>query len=108
MFGRVRASLLAKLFLSLLAIIAIGFGGLAIADRYIGNNATRRINHAVAAELAQALTAGVRNAMLSGNGIAVRILLDEAKRGMPEVHVAVYSPRGEEVFRDPQPPPKPS
>jgi cytochrome c551/c552 len=49
--------------------------------------------------VAQLTRAGLRIAMLSGNGITVRDLLEEIKSTLPEVKVRIYAPSGEEVYR---------
>ena len=55
--------------------------------------------------MATSLAAGVRNSMLTGNGSAVRDLLDDAKHGLGGAEVRVYAPSGEEVFGHKPPPP---
>jgi adenylate cyclase len=106
MVSFVRRSLLAKLSLWLLATVVCGFVGLVVGTLRLQSTSVERMNRASASALARGLTAGVRSAMLSGNGIAVRQMLDEAKTGMKDVELHVYSPTGEEVF-GPKPPPPP-
>jgi len=105
MVGFLRQSLLAKLFVLLVATVAIGFGTLVIVGVRIQARAVDRMNRDSAEAVARGLTSGVRNAMLSGNGLAVRQMLEEAKKGMQHVEVHVYAPDGTEVFGDKSPPP---
>jgi adenylate cyclase len=107
MVSFVRRSLLAKLFLWLLVTVAFGLGGIVIGTLQVQSQSVERMNRSSASALARGITAGVRSAMLSGNGIAVHQMLGEAKSGMKDVEIHVYSPAGEEVFGEkPAPPPK--
>jgi class 3 adenylate cyclase len=76
-----------------------------LATLRLQSTSVARMNRSSASALARGLTAGVRSAMLSGNGIAVRQMLDEARTGSKDVEIHVYSPAGEEVFGEKPPVP---
>ena len=102
-----RQSLVAKLLTLILAVGSVGLTILALITVRLQTDSMERVNRRSARAIAQGLTAGVRSAMLSGNGLAVRQLLGEAKTGMDAARVRVYSSRGEEVFGEKPPAPAP-
>ena len=51
-----------------------------------------------AENVAQGLSAGVRTAMLSGNGITARTMVRDARERLSTAEVRIYAPNGEEVF----------
>ncbi|MCC7540758.1 MAG: HAMP domain-containing protein [Deltaproteobacteria bacterium] len=106
MLRMVRRHLVAKLGLALVLVTAFGFvlfgaGGIIVARRTVAEQ------HRRAAEaLSRSVAAAVRNAMLQGNGIAVREMMTDVRRNVGQARVRVYSPRGELVFAPPPPAPR--
>ena len=101
----VRRHLVAKLALLLLGTIVIGFSLSATLSLKNQIHSMERLNRRAAESLARGLAASVENAMLSGNGLAVRRLIAQAQMGLEEVEVRVYGPSGERVFQEKPPVP---
>ncbi len=106
MLGIFRTRLVAKLALFIGLAVGIGFAILAIGSARIEARAVEDMHRESARAMATSLAAGVRNSMLTGNGVAVRDLLDDAKTGLRTADVRVFAPSGEEVFgkKPPAPP----
>jgi adenylate cyclase len=107
MLGLLRRSLVAKLATTLLVAIAVGFGLWAMLSARLQSKTMQRLNLRAAESVADSIAAGVRSSMLSGNGLAVRQLVDDAQKGLPDVAVHLYSPAGELVYAEKAPPPPP-
>ena len=105
MFKLVREHLVAKLSLLVLLAVAAGFAGFASLSVSAQVDAMQTMNHDSAAALARTVAAGVRNAMLAGDGLRVREFLDDAKSGLEGAQIRVFATSGEEVFAPPPPPP---
>ncbi len=101
-----RRFLLAKLALVVLITVALGFGVMTVVNAGMQLRMMEQLQHDGASMLARSLAAGVRNAMLTGNGIAVRRLLEDVEQGVERASVRVYSPAGEEVFGAKPPAPR--
>src|SRR5258708_23951716 len=86
-------------------IVAVGLLVAAFVNARIEAIAIEDMHRDSARGMATALSAGVRNSMLTGNGVSVRDLLDDAKSGFRMADVHVYAPSGEEVFGKKPPPP---
>src|SRR5258706_14839955 len=88
-------------------VVAAGFLVSAAGSARIEARAIEEMHRDAARGMATSLAAGVRNSMLTGNGVSVRDLLDDAKGGFSSADVHVYAPSGEEVFgkKPPAPPP---
>ena len=106
MVSFVRRFLLAKLALVVLVTVALGFGVMTLVNASMQLRTMEQLQHDGASMLARSLAAGVRNAMLTGNGIAVRRLLDDAEQGIERASVQVYSAEGDEVFGAERPAPR--
>jgi len=107
MISLLRERLALKLVLLTAMAVAIGFALAALMSTQIQALSVDRLHKENASTLAHSLAAGVRNAMLTGNGIAVRGLLDDTLAGLSTVSVHVFAPNGEEVFAAKPPPPPP-
>ncbi len=105
MWALVREHLIAKLALVLFATLVIGFGLPALLNAQVQLSEMKRSGRAAAESVSHGLAAGVRTAMLSGNGLTARTMVEDARSRMGNVEVHIYAPSGEEVFRVPPPPP---
>src|SRR5438445_11909317 len=106
MFSLFRTKLVVKLGLSMGLAVLVGCSILAAGSARIESRAIEDMHRNAARGMATSLAAGVRNSMLTGNGSAVRALLDDAKTGLGSADVHVFAPSGEEVFgkKPPAPP----
>jgi class 3 adenylate cyclase len=102
-----RNSLAFKLVLLTAVAVAVGFAAAVMASTRIQAVSVDRLHAESASALAHTLAAGVRNSMLTGNGIAVRKLVDDMQAGLASAKVRVFAPDGEEVFAAKPPPPPP-
>jgi len=105
MWTVVREHLIAKLALVLFATLVIGFGVPALLNAQVQLSEMKRSGQAAAESVAHGLSAGVRTAMLSGNGLTARTMVHDARSRLGNVDVHIYAPSGEEVFSEPPPPP---
>lgn len=106
MVGFITQRLAVKLMVPLLFGVAAGFLAIVAMGARAQAESVTRLQEESARTTAVMLAAGVRSSMLTGNGIAVRALLDDAKSRIDTTTVRVFSPTGEEVFA--QKPPAPS
>src|SRR5262245_23485316 len=105
MISLVRRHLVLKLSLALVLTTALGFLLFGVTGTIAARRTLSRQHRSSAASLSRAIESGVRNAMLQGRGIAVREMLDDARRGVEHATVRVYAPSGEQVFAPPPPAP---
>lgn len=98
MLRLVREHLIAKLSLLVLLAVAAGFAGFAALSVAAEVEAMQAMNRDSATALARTVAAAVRNAMLDGDGLRVRELLDDAKEGLEGASIRIYAPSGAEVF----------
>lgn len=105
MWTIVRRHLVAKIALILLVTLALGFALPAIINAHLQSEQMRRSGQAAAQSMAQGLTAGVRTAMLTGNGITARSMIRDVRGRLSTAEVRIYAPNGEEVFGEVPPPP---
>lgn len=105
MWAIVRRHLVAKIALILLMTLALGFAIPAAINAHLQSQQMRRNGQAAAQSMAQGLTAGVRTAMLTGNGITARSMIRDARGRLSTAEVHIYAPNGEEVFGEIPPPP---
>lgn len=105
MWTAVRENLVAKLALVLLVTLALGFAGPAVLNARLQLDELRRSGREASENVAQGLAAGVRTAMLSGNGMTARTMVHDARGRLSTAQVRIYAPSGEEVFGDPPPVP---
>lgn len=105
MLKLVREHLVAKLSLLVLLAVAAGFAGFATLSVSAQVETMQGMNRDSAGALARTVAAGVRNAMLAGDGLRVRELLDDVKGGLQGAHIRVFATTGEEVFGPPPPAP---
>lgn len=94
----IRSSLVAKLALVVLLAVGIGFAVASVVSTQIQLESLERLHERNARSISRSVSAGVRNAMLSGKGITVEQMLGEVRRELEGAQVRVFSPRGEEVF----------
>lgn len=108
MWALVREHLVVKIALVLLVTLTLGFAIPATINAHLQLEQMRRSGHAAAESVAQGLAAGVRTAMLSGNGITARAMIRDARGRLSTAEVHIYAPTGEEVFGEipPAPPPQ--
>ncbi|MCB9714032.1 MAG: HAMP domain-containing protein [Myxococcales bacterium] len=102
-----RESLVIKIALVLLVTLTLGFALPAAINARLQLDEMRRSGRAATENVAQGLAAGVRTAMLSGNGITARNMIREARERLATAEVRIYAPSGEEVFGELPPPPAP-
>ncbi|MCX4243872.1 adenylate/guanylate cyclase domain-containing protein [Paraliomyxa miuraensis] len=105
MWTLVREHLVVKIALVLLVTLSLGFAIPAAINAHLQLEEMRRSGHAAAQSVAQGLAAGVRTAMLSGNGITARSMIRDARGRLSTAEVHIYAPTGEEVFGEIPPPP---
>ena len=108
MISLLRERLALKLVMLTAMAVAVGFALATLESARIQLISFDRLHKESASALARTLAAGVRNAMLTGNGIAVRNLLDDTQAGLSTVKVRVFAPNGEEEFAAKPPPPPPA
>ena len=106
-FGLFRRYLVVKVSFIVLAAVVLGFSVSAVMSARMQLKTMDRLHQNSASYLAKGIAAGVRNAMLSGNGIAVRELLADTKKRITHADVKIYTNKGEEVFGPKPPPPAP-
>lgn len=106
MWTLVRKHLIVKLALVLVVTLGLGFAIPAAINAHLQLQEMRRSGWAAAQNVAQGLTAGVRTAMLSGNGITARAMIRDARERLSTAEVHIYAPTGEEVFGEIPPAPR--
>lgn len=107
MWAAVQENLVAKIALVLLVTLGLGFAGPAVLNARLQLDEMRRSGRDASENVAQGLAAGVRTAMLSGNGMTARTMIRDARERLSTAEVRIYAPSGEEVFGDlPLPPAK--
>ncbi len=98
-----------KIIVPLLVGVGLGFLVVATISARMQARSVERLQNESARATAATLAAGVRSSMLTGNGIAVRALLDDAKANIDTAKVRVFAADGTEVFGEKAPaPPKES
>lgn len=107
MWTVVRENLVVKLALVLMVTLGVGFALPAAINARLQLDEMRRSGRAATENVAQGLAAGVRTAMLSGNGMTARTMISEARERLATAEVRIYAPSGEEVFGEIPPPPPP-
>jgi len=105
MFGFVRRRLVLKFGVLMLTTVAAGFFGSAALSARSQRHAMEQAHDRAARLFARGLAAGVRSSMLTGDPLATREMLAQAKRGLGNVRVRVFAPGGDEVFAPLPPPP---
>lgn len=98
MWSVVRSHLVAKIAIVLALTLVVGFGLPALLGARLQSEQMAQRSEASAAAISRSLAAGVRTAMLSGNGITARTMVEDARGRLAEVEVRIYAPNGEEVF----------
>lgn len=98
MWSVVRSHLVAKIAIVLALTLVVGFGLPALIGARLQSEQMAERSEASAAAISRSLAAGVRTAMLSGNGITARTMVEDARGRLAEVEVRIYAPNGEEVF----------
>lgn len=105
MWTTIRESLVVKIALVLMMTLTLGFAVPAAINARLQLDEMRRSGRAATENVAQGLAAGVRTAMLSGNGITARNMIREARERLATAEVRIYAPSGEEVFGEIPPAP---
>ncbi|HEV8321555.1 MAG TPA: adenylate/guanylate cyclase domain-containing protein [Myxococcota bacterium] len=108
MFQRLRSRLVLKIGLATLALVGAGFSALTVVNAVAQARLFDTEHRRSTSMLSGAITVGVRNAMLAGDGRSVEGLMHGLRASLPpgqEVHV--FDRRGAEVFGEPAPPPAP-
>jgi adenylate cyclase len=103
MWRVVRSHLVVKIAIVLAATLLLGFGLPALIGARLQSEQMARSSEASASAISRSLAAGVRTAMLSGNGITARTMVEDARGRLGDAQVRIYAPSGEEVFA-PKPP----
>ncbi len=93
-----RRYLVVKVALIVLVAVVLGFSVSAAVSARMQLKTMDRLHRNSASLLAKGIAAGVRNAMLTGNGIAVRELLADTKERIQHADVKIFTHEGEEVF----------
>ncbi|MEM6989163.1 MAG: adenylate/guanylate cyclase domain-containing protein [Myxococcota bacterium] len=107
MWTLVRDHLVVKLAIVLASTLLLGFAIPAAINASVQLSEMERNGRSAAQSVAQGLAAGVRTAMLSGNGITARTMVRDARGRLSTAQLRIYAPNGEEVFGEPTPPPTP-
>jgi adenylate cyclase len=108
MWRVVRSHLVAKIAIVLVATLCVGFGLPALLGARVQSELMARRSEASASAISKSLAAGVRTAMLSGNGITARRMVEDARGRLGEAQLKIYAPSGEEVFGPKPPVPDPA
>jgi len=98
MWTLVRRHLVVKIAIVLVATLGLGFAVPAAINASVQLAEMERNGRGAAENVAQGLSAGVRTAMLSGNGITARTMVRDARERLSTAEVRIYAPNGEEVF----------
>ena len=96
--------LVAKVGAVVLVVVALGFATSTVYMSHSRQEAAEELLRTSARRMAESVGAGLRHAMLSGNGADVRRLIQDTSYGLPKTTVKVYDPNGVEVFGKPLPP----
>ncbi|MCR9162115.1 MAG: adenylate/guanylate cyclase domain-containing protein [Nannocystaceae bacterium] len=98
MWTLVRQHLVVKIAIVVVATLGLGFAVPAILNAKLQLTEMERSGRESAQNVAQGLSAGVRTAMLSGNGITARTMVGDARDRLSTAQIRIYAPNGEEVF----------
>lgn len=96
--GLFRRYLVVKVSLIVLVAVVLGFSISAVVSARMQIKTMDRLHRKSASFLAKGIAAGVRSAMLTGNGIAVRELLADTKVRITHADVKIFTHEGAEVF----------
>jgi len=105
MWTVVRDHLVVKIALVVVSTLVLGFAVPAALNARAQLAEMEQDGRSAAENVAQGLAAGVRTAMLSGNGITARTMVRDARERLSTATVRIYAPNGEEVFGAPVPVP---
>jgi len=105
MWTLVRENLVLKIAVVVLLTLGVGFAVPAILSARVQAQELEKSGKIAAENVAQGLAAGMRTAMLSGNGITARAMVRDVRERLATAQVRVFAPNGEEVFGEPLPPP---
>jgi adenylate cyclase len=104
---RLRSRLLLKFALATLVVIGFFFSIATVLNARKQRAVFEDMNRSAAEMFTESTIAGVRSAMLTGDPIAVRRLIDDVRHRLRRHEIHVYDRRGYEVFAPPGPPPRP-
>jgi adenylate cyclase len=96
-----------KVFLALSVVVGATLFSLAWQQSDAEMRALKDETRESAHQIANLIIGSVEHAMLQGDGVVVKDLVERVKASVPEAEVNVYDPRGLEVFAAPPPPPDP-
>ena len=108
MWAVIRQHLVLKIALVLTCTLAVGFGVPELLNARAQVQEMERLNLRSAESLARGLAAGVRTAMLAGNGLTARAMVEDARKRLDSAELNIYAPTGERVFADKGPAPPPA
>lgn len=108
MWAVIRQHLVLKIALVLTCTLAVGFGVPELLNARAQVQEMERLNLRSAESLARGLAAGVRTAMLAGNGLTARAMVEDARKRLDSAELNIYAPTGERVFADKGPAPAPA
>ena len=107
LFRYLRQRLVFKIGMVTLVVIAAGFAASSYLNSRRAASALQSSTIDASTNLAQGMIAGIRGAMLAGNGILVQDLITEAQSKLPSVSIRVFDQAGAQVFTSAGPAPTP-
>lgn len=105
MWMLVREHLVVKIAAVVLLTLAVGFAIPAVISTRVQSEELERSGRAAAENVAQGLAAGMRTAMLAGNGMTAKSMVHDVRERLKTAGVRIFAPDGEEVFTEPADPP---
>lgn len=105
MWTFVRENLVLKIAVVVMLTLGVGFAIPTVLSARVQAQELERSGKLAAENVAQGLAAGMRTAMLSGNGITARAMVRDVRERLATAQVRVFAPNGEEVFGEPAQPP---
>lgn len=105
MWTIVREHLVLKIAGVLALTLVIGFALPSWLGARVQQRELERSGHDAAQSVARGLAAGMRTAMLAGNGLTARSMVRDVRERLSTAQVRIYAPDGEEVFGAATPPP---
>src|SRR3954451_5920322 len=93
----VTGRMILKVFFAVAPIVGIVLLGLAWREGAAETSALKRETQLSARQLADVMIGGIQHAMLQGDGIEVKKLIDRSKEQVPHAEIRVFDRRGAEV-----------
>ena len=107
MWRVVRESLVAKIAAVVVLTLGVGFAIPAVIGARMQAQELERSGRVAAENVAQGLAAGMRTAMLAGNGLTAKAMVRDVRERLATAGVRIFAPNGEEVFAEPTGAPAP-